>query len=342
MNDRGSTTDRPPRPAETTGSGVGLLPVVCLVAEGRSGSTMTMELLGSCDEVAFERAHRYETRHLTYAARIARLYEPELRAPTSSDRPTRRIWAGVRSRLDRLFGLPPGTAPWGTVRTGPQFFDTSLPPQPRAHAREPELGSITGPDGTRLRTRVLAALWRVVGEQISHEWTTRTGTPPRWYAEKTPWWVVTDVRDVVPTRILYLVRDPRDVWCSRIAFDPAGRGFRRAPRTSRARHLHETLQKMRKNLERIPERPSEAELVVRYEDLVLRRADEARRLSLWLGVELDPTAPPPDPARAARHMTSTSASSSIGRWRRELDREVARAFETVLGEQLDRFGYERS
>ena len=42
------------------------------------------------------------------------------------------------------------------------------------------------------------------------------------------------------------------------------------------------------------------------------------------------------------HPTSDSAQSSIGRWRTDLDPELARACERAFGPALELFGYERT
>ena len=41
------------------------------------------------------------------------------------------------------------------------------------------------------------------------------------------------------------------------------------------------------------------------------------------------------------HATSDSAQSSIGRWRTDLDAELAEACERAFGPALELFGYER-
>ncbi len=61
----------------TTGLGGDLTPILLRIPEGRVGSTLLMQLLGSSPAIAFDRVYPFEHRYLTYFIRIAtRIGEP--------------------------------------------------------------------------------------------------------------------------------------------------------------------------------------------------------------------------------------------------------------------------
>ena len=62
-------------------------------------------------------------------------------------------------------------------------------------------------------------------------------------------------------------------------------------------------------------------LVIRYEDMVADRSATARRASEWLAVELDADAVEADRNKFRHHMTTTTASESVGRWKSDLSPE---------------------
>jgi hypothetical protein len=66
----------------------------------------------------------------------------------------------------------------------------------------------------------------------------------------------------------------------------------------------------------------------------------AERLGSWLGVELDAKSVVRDKAYRAKHMTADSPEQSIGRWRNELEPEVAERFTNELGPELRAVGIE--
>ena len=92
---------------------------------------------------------------------------------------------------------------------------------------------------------------------------------------------------------------------------------------------------------------AESSHLLRYEDLVLRPEETVRALVGHLGlVGSDAAVEPMLASLAARdsgsegHRTVADAAESIGRWRRDLSREVIDACEAALGPALEAFGYE--
>lgn len=293
---------------------------------------MMMELLAGADRIAFDRIFPFEVRHLTYAARVARLYAADSAIRGESTGRVTSMWRRARRALDKR--LDP--ADTRSVReTTPEPWSLTAPPGHMLAARDP---STDRP----LEAEVLEALWLAVGGRIREVWGDRVGETPIAYAEKTPGWVVEFAQEVVPLRVIHLVRDPRDVWLSIRAFDTR-RGYygfgRRAGQSERS-YLFEFIERRRRLLGTVPDEvESEQHLVVRYEDLVLQWETELDRLSRWLGCRLEGRASVAPPAKKRAHMTSPSPEQSVGRWRREMDEETLRLFDQMLGDQLRRFGY---
>ncbi len=146
----------------------------------------------------------------------------------------------------------------------------------------------------------------------------------------------------IPHRMIDLVRDPRDMWASILAFD-AKRGyfgFGRREGQSEEDFLSSILQAMRRRLDEMAETdPAIPSLTVRYEDLVSDLPGQARRLSSWLDVDLDPVLALASTDGLSHHRTHETGDASIGRWRDDLSPEVSDRIEEVLGHHLERFGY---
>jgi hypothetical protein len=156
------------------------------------------------------------------------------------------------------------------------------------------------------------------------------------------------VRELYPdSREIFLVRDPRDVMCSVIAFN-AKRGFdgfgRDDAGDDRAylRLLATSTEQLLQNWKARPDRS----ILVRYEDLVSRPVDTLRTVLSHVGVDAGERAIGEVLDRAAAdtfdlqyHRTSEGQMASIGRWRRELDPELRLAGAEILDDVLREFGY---
>ena len=149
---------------------------------------------------------------------------------------------------------------------------------------------------------------------------------------------------VQAAKVLLIIRDPRDIWCSINSFDDRRGfyGFGRHQDESRASFLKFFLESVHDLLDRsFPQ--SASVLLVRYEDLVTRIDREARRIGGWLGVDLDPTAVVANRSSFREHMTSadptSNPSSSVGRWRRDLSPDELDVFRTELGAAIAQLGY---
>jgi hypothetical protein len=289
-----------------------LIPILVL-SPGRSGSTLLMQLLATSDLIAFERAYPFERRYLTYMLRWALLLE-ESNDPTPDWDPNR-----VMNRTLPMRAMP--------FRDRPLIARATQFPPLWQDAFEAGWSAVS--------KRMIASLPAIVGD--------RQGIEPRYYAEKAPRWVRDDLRRIdYDHRIIYLIRDPRDVYMSILSFNErrgaSGFGFldtdtpetyaRRFARAEAARFADITAQGS-----------SSAHIVIRYESLVSEPHVEAARIGELLGVRLDPDAALRLSQQYSGHATSKSTDDSLGRWRTAMSAEVKAIFADEMGDSGTPFGY---
>lgn len=150
-------------------------------------------------------------------------------------------------------------------------------------------------------------------------------------------------------REIVLVRDPRDVAVSQLAFNDKrgfdGFGIGDATVTTVAERVAESA--LAHHKERVVTRPEDSFAVLRYEDLIKSPVAELDRVLSSLGME----APPDVVARMVdrgvsdeslrdRHMTSPDMMSSVGRWREMLGDSERQRLEVTLSQFDETFGYE--
>jgi hypothetical protein len=176
------------------------------------------------------------------------------------------------------------------------------------------------------------------------------GERPRYFVEKyLPYQLAPDLlAEMYPgAREVILVRDFRDMLCSVIAFNRK-RGydaFGRADVGSDAEYVETTVaNSARRLLRRLRERGGEAHLV-RYEDLIREPGEALGGIMRYLGLDADEDAVATVLERAEaqsldEHRTTSKASESIDRWKRDLSPELAQVCAEVLDPVLTEFGYE--
>jgi hypothetical protein len=289
-----------------------LEPVLVRGLWGRVGSTLLMQLLGTSPDVSFDRAYPFENRCLGNLLHYLAPLQGQPASPAGwwMDDPDRLWWVDPAS-----FGFE--------VRGLPLAYDH------------------LGVDRSTLHQLAVRGAWQAYTSAV-----VRSGeSSPRYYAEKYAGYAEVLTRAGVPMRMINLVRDPRDVWASVLAFD-AKRGFygfgRRddqphdAYRASFVRAVRRRLDEM------ILPSPDNPLITVRYEDLVTDLPGEAERLGAWLGLELDPSVVEANLPSLRHHMTASTAVESIGRWRHDLSPDDCDLLERELGSHLDRLGYQRT
>ncbi len=279
---------------------VDLVPVIGLrLIEGRTGSTMLMQLLGTDQRVVFDRKYPAEYRFLSYMARIAA-------AITEPYDPSRH--PGVTK-----FFFEPGES------EGPIPFDSDII------------------DRSQLQSSLLAGLWSGWGREAQ-----RTHPSIAYYAEKLAVGIDQLVEAQIPLRLIDVVRDPRDVLASIKAFATRGfDGFGRTSDMSDHDYAAVLASRISAALAVINATPKSVErIVVRYEDLVTDLEAQARRLSGWLGLNLDAERVASDLGLFERHGTSASPMASIGRWAEDLDDTETQILASVLADSVAPFGYQ--
>lgn len=171
----------------------------------------------------------------------------------------------------------------------------------------------------------------------------------RYYAEKLDLFPATLVLDqLYPTaRPVVMVRDFRDMFCSMRALNARlGRPtFGREQVGSDAEHV-DLLAAGADWLWRYWESRRGRAHLVRYEDLVTRPREVARRLFADLGVDASPAAveaavqaASADTAEGRGHRTTATPEESVGRWARDLEPDLRARIEDRMAAPLRAFGY---
>ncbi len=271
---------------------------------GRTGSTLLMQILGTGDNVCFERTYPFENRYLTYTYNMARM----VRMPANT---------GDSWNNDVLFRCEhPSIA--------------SLP-----YERNESI------DKDALSRHLFGAIWREFSHSMRLQRGLAENSTA-FYAEKVPHQTAAYANELLEARNIFLLRDPRDEMVSIKNFNRK-RGFHSfgwqdkdtdlSFATRLCRNRRDFMQSM------IESDTDERRIYLRYEDLILDGKREVARLSNWLGTPLNLKHAMKDKAIKAKHMTSKDPASSVERWRKELSHEVQTVFSTELGEELNELGY---
>jgi glycosyltransferase involved in cell wall biosynthesis len=280
----------------------------------RDGSTLMMRLLGSSPQIAVEMSYPYERKYFAYLWRWSQLLDRE-------DWPDQ-LWGpqGLGSLTQLRSSAMMGPPPWR-----PRPLIRSLPDEPSMAQRTFELA------------------WREFSQRATRAHRSEIGSasadagPVRYYAEKhlNTWKV--PLAQLPPLKVIVLLRDPRDSWISINAFNDVrgGGGLGRDRAGSREEHLDNVIRRQRERLRWIAELQEKSDIpVVRYEDMVRDLPGTAARLGEWLEVEIDAEPAARDKDTRLKHMTASTPEQSIGRWREEMEPEVAEKFSRELGPEL--------
>lgn len=287
---------------------------------GRTGSTWLMRLLGLHPGIISYRPFEYEPRLVSYWCTVLL----SLGAPASYLQPL-----AARLTSGRW---------WLGDETGPG--ESPVP--------SPFLADLLGRDG-------IERLAEFVRERIDsfYEAVANDEREPGFelFAEKVPperqlmeaaTWLYPDARRV------YLVRDPRDIVLSVLAYGERRRtiSFGRELVTSDEEFVREVAG-MLEHIVRLHKADPGPSLLIRYEDLILSPDAELHRMFSALGVESDEAIIRQVIAGASeelpgmkKHRTAPDVHSSVGRWRRDLPLPQQQAWTEELSSVLALLAYD--
>lgn len=278
-----------------------IVPVIGVrLAEGRSGSTLLMQLLATSPHVVFDERYPSEWRFLSYFARMASM----MTEPFDED---------------RHVGVTPfffsGEDQWGPVPFESEVVDP-------ATLGRPLLSQMWRAWSDAVRIRQPQIRWYAEKLAVDVEQITDASIPLR---------VIDLVRD--PRDVLASIRA-----FTAGGIDGFGRAADVDEGDYLDQFVATVGERLASMGPRRPS--GVQGIVVRYEDLVTDLAGEAKRIGEWLQVELDPHTVINNRCEYAHHTTSPSAAASIGRWRDDLSPREAEAVAVRLREAAAPFGYD--
>jgi Sulfotransferase family len=264
----------------------GGLGAILITAPGRSGTTLMMSRLSRSRQICIAEIHPFEVRLISYWSTVANILAGKADYAHSMH-PDKLRGDGFKVGSNP-FSHEDFIRVFGQRGLNSEYFNTYVPQQLQDLSRR----------------MILEYYLRVRDDQ--------TEAPARFFAEKN------DNLERVPrlfARTLFpglkevvLIRDPRDLLCSHMAYFQNDQELALQHLTLATRELM-----------RIKREESDSVLLVRYEDMILDARPTFARVGSYLGVE---SLFVPDDASEkssfGAHGTSASPEASIGRWRSQL------------------------
>ena len=297
---------------------------IMITSPGRSGSTLLMRMLAEHPDIGIEERFPYEANVFSYWMHFLQV----LATPTGTSSESSEFWTDLRR-------IPPFPYFYIDPATGP------IPPEQTPFDRWYATHQVE--EFARVAQAAVESFYRLYA-------TARNRTPPAFFAEKLApvnhiRWIM---RQLYPqAREIFLVRDPRDTLVSVRAFHAkhgAVVGFG-AQSIGTDEELVGLVRKSIVSLSELWKRRSQYGTLVRYEDLVRSPTEQVR--AMLDALELDSSANIVDSmvkagteatADVNAHRTSPDASSSIGRWKRDLDPRLQEICDEAFDGLLDELG----
>lgn len=299
-------------------SELALIPILVETA-GRDGSSLMMQLLGSSSAIAFDRIYPFEQRYLSYLLALSRVVELD-------------EWDKGAWHIDELSLAGRVTEP-GLVGPVP-WTDRSL--LAGGSEQLPPFGQ-----------RIFEMLWGEFSRRARMTVRTQHGNqdlPVTHYAQKiTASWRL-DWDYLPEMKLLPLLRDPRDTWLSTVAFNKritasGARFMSFLEGETESEYLRRFIADNKKRMQWLLSLGDRAPITL-YEKLVTEPEAEAERLSALLDVRLNPQVIMDKSMVLTWHMTASSPTRSVGRWKQEMSEEVAALFAREMATELRAHGYE--
>ena len=285
---------------------------------GRTGTTWLMRLLGEHPQIAVHRAYPYEARACSYWMHTFDvLADPHHRDLANKDEfHLNRAAVGHHPLHETGWNEP---AVYGWLREG--------------YLRQVGQFALTATDQFYLsvaeRNGCIDPLYFAEKFHVGHG---------RWFVRS----MYDKLREIV------LVRDPRDMFCSILAFNSKrGKiGFGRQEASTDDAFVENVQLDFSRLLAVLDADPTTIHLV-RYEDLIMRPLDTLREILQF--AELDAydaiidgmiEAASGDTKELAEHRTASDPSSSVGRWRRDLPTQLAKRCNERFEPIVARLGYD--
>ena len=280
---------------------------ILVTAPGRSGTTYLMSCLAASPQIVVAELVPYEVRLLSYYAAAFSV----LTAPADTERST---------HPDRLEGdgFHIGFNPFTGAQYAHAFQKQALLRQFNEDWVPSHLGTAVA-EIVRQYYRVLAVDKNKGEVRYFAEKNNNLHRPTRLFVRR----VFPGLREVV------IVRDPRDVLCSHVAYFESSQDKAFLQLTHSCNELAE-----------IQAEAGADVCIIRYEDMVRGDAATYGRLGSFLQADVAPVRKDAGEKMFAQHATSGSPEASIGRWRTDLPESLRAQCGEAWGGFLSLFGYE--
>ena len=278
-----------------------LEPLLVISIFGRSGTTLLMQLLGTSEQILFDRSYPFETRYLTYLLRWALLLQQEYRPDPAWNADTNNKEPG-----DRIGPFPYSNAEYWNGR---EMWIPCFQSAWREFSGMPAVQTSAGN--------------RYYAEKIPF-WA------PEYLQKAIPYKTILLIRDPRDVFLSMTAFDKKRGYP----------GFVRESGDDDwmfARRFVKLFRERIPVIQRETTKPNS--MLVPYELLASNLPAASERIGKWLGVRLDPFSVEAQVSSFSHHMTSRNPDESVGRWKKEMHPGIRDFFNKELAKDLEYFGY---
>ncbi len=274
---------------------------ILICGQGRTGTTALMKLFSTSNEVFCDSVYPYEKRYLTYWAKLAELLNRDIGYGEFT------IEELANFEVSRL-----GRFPWYYDE---RYADRNWPPSPQDW---------------------LAVFWQAFTTLVQKD-----NKHARFYAQKSSAWLPAFVSRSFPCEVIYLFRDPRDVYISARMFHARNTGFLAGledptEESELAHRIAFAFIQIFENYAFGRDRCSAMRL--KYEDYVVSFESKVAELESRFGLRLKIGE---SQGEWAQHSTAPTLASSVRRWQKENpNSSVNRKIIHLVGKEMRALGYD--